>query len=425
MSSYSKKNQWSWIFYDWANSAFATTVMAGFFPLFFKNYYSQGTDPTVSTAQLGIANSVATLFIALLSPWLGSLADQFAWKKKFLLAFCFLGSLSTASLFLVQAGQWPLAIFLFVIASFGFASSCSFYDSLLPDISPKQDYDKISALGYSFGYLGGGLLFTLNVLMYQKPNWFGISDGTTAVKLSFLSVGAWWILFTIPLMIWVKEKKDDQQLNEKLNFIKSLKKVKITFLDIKKDSRIFFFLIGFLLYNDGVGTTIKMAVDYGSSIGLNAGDLITALLMVQFIGFPAAYAFGVVTKKIPIKLAISICIAVYSAAVIWAYQMTQAWEFFFLAGVIGLVQGGIQSLSRSLFASLIPEEKAGEYFGFYNLMGKFAGFIGPTLMGLTALITGSNRLGILSVLILFFSGWYFFNKYDKSQNSKLYPINRY
>lgn len=412
MPTYNKKSQWSWILYDWANSAFATTVMAGFFPLFFKNYYSQGADPTVSTAQLGIANSIATFFIALLSPWLGSLADQFNLKKKFLLTFCFLGALSTAALVLVNAGQWQLAAFLFVIASFGFASSCSFYDSLLPEVSSKENYDKISALGYSFGYLGGGLLFTVNVLMYQKPNWFGITDGVSAIKVSFLTVGLWWILFSIPLIIWVKEKKISIS-NRKLNFIRSFKEVKSTFIDIKKNPKIFFFLIGFLLYNDGVGTTIKMAVDYGSSIGLKPGDLITALLMVQYIGFPAAYAFGVITKKIPIKLAITICIAMYSAAVIWAFQMSQTWEFFFLAAVIGLVQGGIQALSRSLFASLIPEEKSGEYFGFYNLMGKFAGFIGPTLMGLTAMTTGSNRLSILSVLILFALGWFFFNKYDK------------
>ena len=413
------KKVWSWAFYDWANSAFITTVMAGFFPIFFEKYWSNPDNVIRSTYQLGWANSLASVFIALIAPFLGAIADRGSVKKKFLFFFAFLGVIMTGGLWMVDQGQWEVAIFLYVLASVGFMGGNIFYDSLLPFVASRDKLDYVSSLGYALGYIGGGLLFLVNVLMYLNPEWFGILDASTAIKLSFLSVAVWWAIFTIPILLFVPEP----EVQDSVPFIKAItaggKQLKETFDNIREMRVIGIFLLAYWLYIDGVDTIIRMAVKMGSSLGFEAGDLITALLMVQFVAFPSALAYNKFAEKIGPKNAIFVAIGGYSLITFLAYFMTSRNHFFILAAMIGLFQGGIQALSRSLYARLIPKNKEAEFFGFYNMLGKFASVVGPLLMGWVTLVTGNVRFGILSILILFILGAILLMKVDFEEGERL------
>ena len=376
-----RKRVVSWALYDWANSAFATTVMAGFFPIFFEKYWSNPNNINDSTFYLGLSNSAGSLIVAALAPFLGAIADRGSAKKKFLFMFAFLGILMTGGLWMVGQGQWQLAALLYMVGSIGFAGGNVFYDSLLPSVSEKKKVDFVSSLGYSLGYIGGGILFLVNVLMYQYPQWFGIPDGTVAVKLSFLSVAVWWAIFSIPIFIYVPEPSSEPTIKFGEAITQGWLQLKRTFKEIKQMKIIGTFLLSYWLYMDGVDTIIRMAVKVGSSMGFEAGDMIIALLMVQFIGFPAALVFNWFASKIGPKNAVLIAIIFYTVGTCFAYFMTTRLHFFLLAGMIGLFQGGIQALSRSLFSRLVPEGKEGEFFGFYNMLGKFAAVIGPILLG--------------------------------------------
>jgi len=402
-----KKSLVGWIGYDWANSAFSTTVMAGFFPIFFKSFLAEGVSSAQSTAWLGAANAIGVLFVGLTAPILGTLSDAGGYKKRFLAGFAFLGILATAALGFIPKGGALVGAVFYGIACLGHASSFVFYDSLLPSITTKKNIDFVSASGYAWGYLGGGLLFAVNVLMFQKPDLFGISDGVSAVKLSFVSVALWWTVFSLPLFFWVREPKAENQntgLSVLKNATRAVSEIRTTLSRIGQYKTVMIFLIAFFLYNDGVGTIIRMAVDYGMSIGLATSDLILALLIVQFIGFPSALLFGKITKFMSPRKGIFICIGIYLFAAAWAFQMDSSMEFYLLAGIIGLVQGGIQALSRSYYTRLIPEGKSGEFFGYYNLLGKFSGILGPLLIGGISVLTGSNRIGILSISLIFIGG---------------------
>jgi len=416
---YNRKKVWSWAFYDWANSAFTTTVMAGFFPIFFEKYWSNPNDVIQSTYHLGWANSIASIFIAAISPFLGAVADRGSAKKKFLFFFAFLGILMTSGLWVVGQGQWQMAVLFYVVASIGYMGGNIFYDSLLPSIASNENVDYVSSLGFSVGYIGGGLLFLVNVLMYQHPEWFGIADGSTAIRLSFLSVAVWWAVFTIPILLFVPEPKNENSV-PLLHALKAgAKQLKQTFNRIREMKVIGIFLLAYWFYIDGVDTIVRMAVKMGSSLGFETGDLIVALLMVQFIAFPAALAYNWFAQKIGTKNAVFVAIGGYAAITFLAYFMNDRLHFFALAGLIGLFQGGIQALSRSLYARLIPVGKEGEFFGFYNMLGKFAAVIGPVLMGWVTLATGSVRLGILSILILFILGALLLTKVDFEEGERL------
>ena len=419
MMNAQNKKIWAWSMYDWANSAFSTTVMAGFFPIFFEKYWSNPDDVIQSTYQLGLANSIASIFIAALAPFLGAIADRGSAKKKFLIFFCYLGVVMTAGLFIVDQGEWQLALMLFVASTVGFMGANIFYDSLLPSVSPKEKLDYVSSFGFALGYIGGGLLFLVNVLMYLNPQWFGIPDASTAIKLSFLSVAVWWGVFTIPLMIFVPEPELDDSTTLSRAVLEGYHQMKTTFKHIRELKVIGVFLIAYWLYIDGVDTIIRMSVKIGSSLGFEAGDLITALLMVQFIAFPAALAYNWFASKIGTKKAVLIAIGGYSIITLLAYFMTHKTHFYMLAALIGLFQGGIQALSRSLYSRLVPKGKEGEFFGFYNMLGKFAAVIGPVLMGWVTLVTGNVRLGILSILVLFISGGFLLNKVDFEKGEEL------
>ncbi len=419
MMNAQNKKIWAWSMYDWANSAFSTTVMAGFFPIFFEKYWSNPGDVIQSTYQLGLANSIASILIAALAPFLGAIADKGSAKKKFLIFFCYLGVVMTVGLFLVGQGEWQLALMLFVAATVGFMGANIFYDSLLPSVAPKEKVNYVSSLGFALGYIGGGLLFLVNVLMYLNPHWFGIADASEAIKLSFLSVAVWWGVFTIPLMLFVPEPTISDSISLSKAVVEGYLQMIATLKHIRKLKVIGTFLIAYWLYIDGVDTIIRMAVKIGSSLGFEAGDLITALLMVQFIAFPAALVYNWFASKIGTKKAVMIAIGGYAIVTLLAYFMTNKNHFFLLAALIGIFQGGIQALSRSLYTRLVPKGKEGEFFGFYNMLGKFAAVIGPVLIGWVSLATGNVRNGILSILILFIGGAYLLNKVDFNKGEEL------
>lgn len=400
----STRSVYSWAFYDWANSAYAVTVMAGFFPLFFKQYWAAGLSSEQSTLQLGFANSLASLAVVVLAPILGAIADRGGAKKKFLLLFTTLGVAMTAGLFLVEKGSWMMAVWFYLLATIGFSGGVSFSDSLLVHVTGKDKLDRVSALGYALGYLGGGLLFAICVWLTLSPQKFGLQDAAHAVRFSFVLVSIWWAVFSIPVFLFVKEPAVQNRMSG-LEAIKGgFVQLYHTFHEIRKLRVVFIFLLGYWLYIDGVDTIVRMAVDYGLALGFDSNNLIIALLITQFVGFPAAIVFGRLGEKTGPKTAIQIAIAVYMLVVFWAYSMHEVWEFYMLAIIIGLVQGGVQSLSRSLYARIIPADKSAEFYGFYNTLGKFAAVLGPIMIGWVTVLTGNHRYAMLSILVLFVVG---------------------
>ncbi|TNF87295.1 MAG: MFS transporter [Gammaproteobacteria bacterium] len=401
-----EKSQLAWAFYDWANSSFAVVIMAGFFPLFFKEYWAASLERTVSTFWLGVVNSSASLLIVVLAPLLGAMADHIGRRKTFLLALALIGIVMTGCLSLVQQGEWQLAIICYLIASVGFMGANVFYDALLMTVSGTdgQESDRVSALGFALGYLGGGLLFALCVLMTQQPQWFGLADSAIAVKLSFVLVALWWALFSLPILIVVREPQATRERTVAL-FSTAAGRIWQTLRELKQLRQAVIFLAAYWLYIDGVGTVIRMAIDYGISIGFSSAQLIIAMLITQFIGFPATFLYGRATRYFDVRIGIFFGIAVYSLVTVWGSLMQSVWEFYLLAVVIGLVQGGVQALSRSLYSRLIPEHRAAELYGFYNMVGKSAAVIGPVMMGWLGVLTGSPRVAILSLLILFLGGF--------------------
>lgn len=408
----SKKEIFSWALYDWANSAFATTVMAAFFPIFFSQYWSYGGDSVTSTFFLGLGNSIESLIVAIGAPVVGAIADRGSYRKKLLIMFAFLGAVMTSALFWVAMGLWPVAMVLYIVANIGFAGANTLYDSLLPAVASEKKVDFVSSLGYSLGYIGGGLLFLLNVLMYLFPSFFGLEDEIAAVKVSFLMVGIWWIVFSLPLFIFVKEPE-----GENLSLSTAVKDgfgaVKKTLSSLKKLKNTALFLVAYWCYIDGVDTIIRMATDYGTALGFSSSSLIVALLITQFVAFPSALLYSFFGHKIGIKKALLVAIAGYAVIACFGFFMTNETQFYILAVCIGLFQGGIQALSRSFYSRLIPEAQSSQFYGFFNMLGKFAAIIGPLLIGVVTLITGQQRYGILSLIILFVAGGILLSKVDE------------
>jgi UMF1 family MFS transporter len=366
---------------------------------------------------------------------LGAIADKGSVKKKFLIFFAYLGVLMTAGFFLIHKGQWAMAIFVYMMGVIGFSGANVFYDAILPSITSEDKIDYVSSLGFSMGYLGGGLLFLINVLMTLMPQKFGLLDAAAAVRFSFLSVAFWWGLFTLFTIAWVPEDRSYSKIRTGENFVTAgVKQLMNTFKKIRHLKTVFLFLMAYWFYIDGVDTIIRMAVDYGLSLGFESNDLIIALLLVQFVGFPAALGFGKLGERWGVRKAIYLAIAIYMGITIWGTMMTRKEEFYLLAGVIGLVQGGIQALSRSYYSRLIPNNQAAEYYGFYNMLGKFAAIIGPALMGIVGLIVRrilmpsaptteqltsigqiASRWSIGSILILFIIGMVLFYFVDEQE----------
>jgi UMF1 family MFS transporter len=402
----------AWSLYDWANSVFATTVMVAFFPVFFKSFWCQGVSATLSTERFGIANTVTGIVIAALSLFLGAFADTGRDKKKLLGYFMLLGVCATAALYWVPKGEWLPAILLFSTATLGWSCSCLFYDSLLLDVAEKERMDFISSLGFAFGYLGGGILFAVNLVMVMKPSLFGFADKSHAVRFSFLTAALWWLVFSLPLFIYVKYRRYARVSGARAILSDSMRRLGGTMKKIMQRRELLFFLIAYWLYYDGVVTFIKMATDFGLSIGFPSESVMIALLAVQFVAFPSSLLFGSWAGKFGGRRVIITGIIIYLIVITFGVLfLEKPAHFIFFACLTGLAQGGIQALSRSYFGKLIPPEDAAEYFGFYNVVGRMA-IIGPAMVGILAQtldglgVAGAlaSRVGMASTAILFLAG---------------------
>ncbi len=401
----------SWVMYDWANSAFATTVMAAILPV----YYSKVAGATLSgnkpTFYWGYTISIALLITAFLSPIMGAIADYTGAKKRFLMMFAAIGIFFTALLYFVTTGDWLMASVLFIISNVGFAVSDVFYNSLLPHVAKPEDIDQVSTRGYAFGYIGGGILLAINVLMIQF-----MADGQLAARLSFVSVSIWWAAFTTPLILNVREPSPASNTFETSNPISAgFKRLDKTFRDLRQYRQLLIFLFAFWIYNDGIGTIIKMATIYGAEIGIGVNTLIGTLLMTQFVGIPFSFGFGWLAKQIGSKSCIYIGLIVYTLISICGYFISTAWHFWVLGFMVGTVQGGTQALSRSLYGSMLPRAKTAEFFGFYGMSSKFAGIFGPLIFSIVAQISGTSRLGIIFLVIFFSVGAILLSRVDVEQ----------
>ncbi|MEE9238310.1 MAG: MFS transporter [Thermodesulfobacteriota bacterium] len=397
--------------YDWANSAFATTVMAAVLPVYYSQVAGVDLPGNTATVYWGYTTAGALLITALLAPIMGAIADYSGTKKKLLMTFAALGIFATALLYFVTTGDWLMASLFFILGNIGFATSEVFYNSLLPHIASPEKMDQVSTKGYALGYLGGGILLGINVLMIEL-----MSDKILATRLSFVTVSIWWAIFTIPILRNVREPKVKENIGPHINPLAGgFKRVATTFKELRSYRELFLFLVAFWIYNDGIGTIIKMATIYGAEIGIDQTTLIGALLMTQFVGIPFSFAFGRLAKYIGTKNSILLGLFVYTMISIGGYFMETALHFWILAFLVGTVQGGTQALSRSLFGSMLPKSKTGEFYGFYGMSSKFAGIVGPLVFAIVSQIAGSSRLSILSLIVFFILGGFLLSRVDEKK----------
>ncbi len=407
----------SWLLYDWANSAYATTVLAAVLPIFYSSVAGATLHPETAASYLGYTHAVGMLCVALLSPLLGAVSDLAGNKGRFLFGFSLLGIVATMLFSTIGQGEWLLASALLVLSTIGFAGSNAFYDALLPDMVPQGQRERVSAQGYAYGYVGGGIMLALNLFMIQKPQWFGLADTLAGTRLAFITVGIWWLVFAIPLFrvsgAWGQSALfrsgqrapsllAGKRIRELLR--PGMRNVLNGFRTLPRYPQLARLLIAFWFFNDGINTIILMATVYGTAIGIGMTDLLVALLITQFIGFPSTLLFGKLGTRYGAKRPLLVSLGIYLLIVGLGYFMTASWQFYVLASMVGLVQGGSQSLARALFSDLIPSTRTGEYFGLINVTGKFASIFGPFLFGLVGQLTGSVRFGILSLVLFFVVG---------------------
>ncbi len=413
------REQRAWATYDWANSAFQCTIITAVFPVYFASVAASGLAPAVATERFATATTLALAIVAVIAPVLGAYADVAGAKKRLLGMFLGVGVISTAAMVMVGNGDWLLAAVLFVVANIGVSGSFVFYDSLLPHVASDAEMDRVSSAGYALGYLGGGVLLAVNLAWILKPAWFGLADAGVASRLSFLSVALWWLLFAIPLFRYVPEPPvRAPSAGGGSALTTSLRQLAMTLRELRQYKQAFLMLVAFLIYNDGIGTIIRMAGPYGQEIGLPQEGLIAAFVMVQFVGIPFAVAFGRLAVRIGAKPSIFIALVVYVLISLVGYFMTTIWEFFLLSFMVATVQGGSQALSRSLFATMIPKHKSSEFFGFFGVFEKFAGIIGPLLFAATVRLTGTSRTAILSVIAFFVVGAVLLWKVDVAEGQR-------
>ncbi len=405
----------AWALYDWANSGFATTIMAAVLPIYFVRVAASEFRPSTASALWGYTSALGMLIITLISPLLGSMADFMAAKKRFLAGFAAVGVLATALLWFVHSGDWVAASVFFLFGNLGFTGSIVFYDSLLPHIAAEEEVDRVSAGGWAVGYIGGGLLLAVNAFMITSPGTFGFADAGAATRASFLTVAVWWALFTLPLLLRVPEPpralESDETTGESA-WVAGFARLRETFSGVREYPDLLLFLFAFWLYGDGIGTIIKMATAYGTEIGIGEGDLIGALLLTQFVGVPFTFLFGALARRIGPKAGIMVALSGYAVISCAGYFVTEAWHFWILAAAVGTVQGGAQSLSRSVYSTLIPRHKSSEFFGFFGVFEKFSGIVGPLVFGLVTQLTGTGRLGIVAVVVFFLAGMALLSRVD-------------
>ena len=405
----------AWAMYDWAISGFQTTIAVAVFPIYFLQVAGAGSDGSIAAQRYAVANSISIAIVALLSPILGTIADYSAAKKRMLGVFLGLGVAACGAMYFIYHGDLMLATILFVLASVAAAASTVFYEALLPHVAREDEIDRVSSAGYAIGYLGGGVLLALNLAWIMAPSAFGLPAGpdappsaqTLPVRLAFASVGLWWLLFSIPLFRRVPEPPrvlESDETRGQNPILVAVTRLSETLRELRGYRQAFLMLVAFLIYNDGIATIQRMATAYGTEIGLPQNALITAILLVQFIGIPCTLLFGWMAGWIGTKRAIFVGLAVYLVISVLGYYMRTVTQFYVLAILVGLVQGGTQALSRSLFASMIPKEKSGEFFGFYSVFNKFAGIFGPLLFAGIIARYQSSRPAILSVSLMFLAG---------------------
>ncbi|MGE3526544.1 MAG: MFS transporter [Gemmatimonadales bacterium] len=405
----------AWAMYVWANSAFMVVIITAIFPIYFSSIAAADLSPTDATYRFTVATTIGLIIIAVLSPFLGALADFAAAKKRFLGFFAGLGIAAVAMMFFIERGDWLLAAVLFVIANIGANGSFVFYDALLPHVARPEEVDRVSTAGYALGYLGSGMLLAVIIAWIQQPAWFGLPHGggltpaqeTLPTRLSFVAVALWWLAFSIPLFRRVPEPRRALEPDERPGQSPvrvAWTRLGETFRELRGYRDAFLMLLAFLIYNDGIGTIIRMATIFGTEIGIGRGPLIVSILLVQFVGVPFSFLFGAMASRVGTKQSILFGLVVYAGISILAYFMTTATHFLILALLVGAVQGGTQALSRSLFASMVPKHKSGEFFGFFAVFEKFAGILGPAIMAVIIGLTGSTRLSILSIIGFFVVG---------------------
>ena len=406
----------SWAMYDWANSAFATTIMAAVLPIYYVQVAGSTLPSNVALSYWAYTAAFALAIIVLASPVLGAMADYLGAKKKFLAGFMLLGVGATLGLSFVRTGDWVLASFFYILGNIGFTGSIVFYASLLPHIASDSELDRVAAGGWAVGYVGGGLLLVINAAMIVQPAWFGLPDAGAASRAAFASVAVWWALFSIPLFRDVPEpprRLEPEEEGLAANPVRvGFRRLAETVHEIRHYRQLVLFLAAFFFYSDGIGTIIKMATAYGSQIGLGTPELIGALLVVQFVGVPFTFAFGALADRIGARNGIMIALVVYSMISIFGYFVTEVWHFWVLAFAVGTVQGGAQALSRGLFASMIPRAKSSEFFAFFSVFEKMAGILGPLVFGIASQVTGTGRMGILAVIVFFLLGMTLLRRVD-------------
>ena len=399
----------SWIAYDAGNSAFATTVIAAFFPLFFSSYWAGNIDEITSAKYFTAGLTIMNLVILIGMPIIGAITDVKNLTKTFFSVFSFLGALLVISFAFVSENEWLFALILYGIALFCFSAAIVLYDKILIYISSSHNISKVSGFGYSVGYLGGGTLFVINAFMVMNPSFFGLENSAAAIKLSFVTVGIWWIIFTLPLFINYEQPKIQEG-----KIIDAFKQIYKTFIDITNQKNIVLFLIAFFLYIDGVHTVISLAAIFANGIGIGQESIILALILVQFVAAPATFIWSYVSTRYGDKTVIYMSILIYIGVIFYSMGLDNANEFYFMAGLIGSVQGGIQASSRSLFAKIIPEDKSGEFFGFYNTFGRAGSVIGPLLVNVFLVAFNNIRIALIPLIVLFILGALFL-KFVKEQ----------
>jgi MFS transporter, UMF1 family len=395
----------AWAMYDWANSAFQTTIIAAIFPIYYEKVAAAGLPGPVATSRFAWATTLSILIVAVIAPLLGAVADCRPVKKRMIGVFLAIGAAATGAMFFITRGEWLYALVVFVIGNVGVAGSIVFYESLLPHLVNEGELDIVSSAGYAVGYVGGGLLLAINILMMSKPGWFFLPDREVAVRASLASVAVWWVVFSIPLFRTVEEPPTARPDSGEGNLASlAVRRLLRTFGELRRYRQAFLLLLAFLIYNDGIQTIIRMATTYGSEIGLDENAMIGALLVTQFIGIPFAFLFGLMADRIGAKRAVFAGLTVYAFITVLGYFMRTSWEFFALAVLVGMVQGGTQALSRSLFASMIPRQKSSEFFAFFGVFERYAGILGPAIFAWVVERSGTSRNAILSVIAFFIIG---------------------
>jgi MFS transporter, UMF1 family len=403
----------AWTMYDWGNSAFATTIMAAVLPVYYSTVAAGNLPPNIATAYWGYTTSLSALLAAVLSPVLGAVADFRGSKKTFLAIFMLIGVTGTSLLYFVQSGDWLLASLFFLFGNVGFAGSLVYYDALLPHVAGPDEIDQVSTRGYAMGYIGGGLLLAINLGMIMVvPGFFPAAQKSEITglmtRLSFVSVGVWWFLFTLPLLRSVSEpQRRIQRGEENFNPLQaSFSRLGQTFKEIRHYRDLSLYLLTFWVYANGIGTIITMATIYGAEIGIGQTTLIGTLLMVQFLAAPFAFLFGWLAKRIGTKPSIYISLSIYTLIAIAGYFMTKEWHFWALGAAVATVQGGSQALSRSLIGRMMPKSKSAEFYGFFSVFEKFSNIAGPALFGVVSMVMGHSRLSIASLVVFFVVGIY-------------------